>query len=93
MTSARVGPPGSQDELATDVDLGRGDGAVGFLGKASEVSWIQRCWEILFLQSASEASISYRDLDLHLCQVQDVDYHADDTELQSVDEDHVDPLK
>ena len=92
-TSARVGSPGAQAELSTVVDLGNGAGGTGFVGKISEVSWIQRCREILFRQSAGGIDISQRDLDLHLLKAQDLNYHMDDVELLSVDEDRVDALK
>src|ERR1700733_1738229 len=46
-TSATVGSPGTQDQLSEAVDLGRGTGAAGFMGKMSEVSWIQRAKEHL----------------------------------------------
>lgn len=88
-----MGSPGAQDELSTLVDLGSGAGAAGFVGKISEVSWIQRCREILFRQSAGGADISQRDLDLHLLRAQDLNYHMDDVELLSVDEDRVDALE
>ncbi len=88
-----MGSPGAQDELASVVDLGSGAGAAGFVGKISEVSWIQRCREILFRQSAGGVDISQRDLDLHLLRAQDLNYHMDDVELLSVDEDRVDALE
>ena len=62
------------------------------MGKVSEVSWIQRCWEILFRRSAGEVDISQKELDLHLVRAQVLNYHMDDVELLSVDEDRVDAL-
>lgn len=91
--SARVGSPGAQDELASVVDLGSGAGAAGFVGKVSEVSWIQRCREILFRQNSGGIEISQRDLDLHLIRAQHLNYHMDDFELLSVDEESVVPLE
>ena len=84
--SARVGSPGAQDELASIVNLGSGAGAAGFVGKVSEVSWIQRCREILFRQNSGGMEISQRDLDLHLIRAQNLNYHMDDFELLAVDE-------
>lgn len=89
---ARVGSPGAQDELASVVDLGSGAGAAGFVGKLSEVSWIQRCREILFRQNSGGIEISQRDLDLHLIQAQNLNYHMDDFELLSIDEESLGAL-
>ena len=93
IASARVGSPGAQDELVSVVDLGSGAGAAGFVGKVSEVSWIQRCREILFRQNSGGIEISQRDLDLHLIRAQHLNYHMDDFELLSVDEESVVPLE
>jgi hypothetical protein len=87
-----VGSPGAQDELASVVDLGSGAGAAGFVGKVSEVSWIQRCREILFRQNPGGIEISQRDLDLHLIRAQHLNYHMDDFELLSIDEESLGPL-
>jgi hypothetical protein len=89
---ARVGSPGAQDELASVVDLGSGAGAAGFVGKVSEVSWIQRCREILFRQNSGGIEISQRDLDLHLIRAQHLNYHMDDFELLAVDEESLGAL-
>src|SRR4051794_6201211 len=40
-----VGSPGRQDELSRIVNLDSGKGASGFIGKMSEITWIQRAWE------------------------------------------------
>ena len=87
-----MGSPGAQDELASIVNLGSGAGAAGFVGKVSEVSWIQRCREILFRQNSGGIEISQRDLDLHLVRAQHLNYHMDDFELLSVDEESMVPL-
>lgn len=89
---ACVGSPGAQDELASVVDLGSGAGAAGFVGKVSEVSWIQRCREILFRQNSGGIEISQRDLDLHLIRAQHLNYHMDDFELLSVDDESLGAL-
>ena len=91
-TSACVGSPGAQDKLSSVVNLGSGAGASGYVGKTSEISWIQRCREILHRKSPVGATISQRDLDLHSLRAQDLNYHMDDTVLLSVDEDRVEVL-
>ena len=42
-TAGDVGSPGKQGELSKGVDLEYGGGAAGFIGKASPISWVQRC--------------------------------------------------
>jgi hypothetical protein len=40
-----VGSPNHQGVLTAPVDLGEGGGAKGFIGKASEISWLEGCRE------------------------------------------------
>ena len=49
-TSAGVGSPGAMDKSAPMVSLGTGAGASGYIGKGSEISWLQRALEYLSLQ-------------------------------------------
>jgi hypothetical protein len=75
------------------VHLGSGAGAAGFIGKVSEVSWIQRCRDILFRQNSGGIEIPQRDLNLHLVRAQNLNYHMDDFELLAVDEESMVPLE
>ena len=90
--SATVGSPGAQDQLTDAVDLGRGTGSAGFMGKMSEVSWIQRAKEHLLAmplapgETMETMQIQY---DRHTRDAKKSNYFMDDFDLLSVDEDHV----
>jgi hypothetical protein len=84
---ASVGSPGRQDLLMHSVDMGRGGGTVGFIGKISEMSWITRAYSYLVCpddgQPGGHANTSERSSATHL------GYFMDDENLLSVDEDYV----
>lgn len=91
-TPATVGSPGTQDQLSEAVDLGRGTGAAGFMGKMSEVSWIQRAKEhLLAMPLAPGEGIETMQIqyDRHTRDARKSNYFMDDVDLLSVDEDHV----
>lgn len=86
-----VGSPGKQGELAEVVDLGQGAGASGYIGKMSEMSWIQRAFETLRGQSDKlrpEAQIG--DADHSFTTTTAFNYFLDDDDILAVDEDFVD---
>jgi hypothetical protein len=91
-TSATVGSPGAQDQLTDAVDLGRGTGSAGFMGKMSEVSWIQRAKEHLLampLAPGENMETMQIQYDRHTRDAKKSNYFMDDFDLLSVDEDHV----
>jgi hypothetical protein len=78
-----VGSPGKYGELSRLVDLGYGAGAAGFVGKVSEISWVQRCKEHLaprsrpgYLQDPMETTQT--QLDQHDVAANKVNYYLDD---------------
>ena len=91
-TAATVGSPGAQDQLNDAVDLGSGTGAAGFMGKMSEVSWIQRAKEhLLAMPLVEDAPIETMQIqyDRHTQDARRTNYFMDDVDLLSIDEDHV----
>ena len=87
-----VGSPGRQGELSKRVDLEYGAGAAGLIGKASEISWVQRCKEHLAPRSPPSRlrdpmETTQTQLDQHDAAANKVNYHLDDADLLSVDED------
>jgi hypothetical protein len=87
-----VGSPGRQGELSKRVDLEHGAGAAGFIGKASEISWVQRCKEHLAPRSPPSLlrdpmETTQTQLDQHDAAANKVNYYLDDADLLSVDED------
>jgi hypothetical protein len=93
--ASRVGTLGRQGELAHVVDLDNGTGASGFIGKMSEMSWIQRAFEVLNFQQQSAGEIpkiAIGELD-HLSATEDFNFFMDDLDLLAIDEDHVDPYE
>lgn len=94
--SATVGSPGAQDQLSEAVDLGKGTGAAGFMGKMSEVSWIQRAKEhLLAMPLSPDVAIETMQVqyDHHTRDARDSNYFRDDVDLLSIDEDHVSALE
>lgn len=93
-TAGDVGSPGRQGELSKGVDLEYGGGAVGFIGKASPISWLQRCKEHLApISSPSRLrdpiETTQTQLDQHDAAANKFNYYLDDADLLSVDEDVV----
>jgi hypothetical protein len=87
-----VGSPSAQDQLSEAVDLGSGTGAAGFMGKMSEVCWIQRAKEhLLAMPHSPDAAIETMQMqyDRHTRDAKKSNYFMDDFDLLSVDEDHV----
>lgn len=91
-TAGDAGSPGKQGELSKGVDLEYGGGAAGFIGKASPISWVQRCKEHL-ASTRSPSRLLYpiettqTQLDQHDAAANKVNYYLDDEDLLSVDED------
>lgn len=59
-TAYSAASSGHQDELSRIVDLNAGKGAAGFIGKMSEITWIQRAWEYLLDPTVKMSGISPR---------------------------------
>jgi hypothetical protein len=89
---ARVGSPGSADRLVRLVSLGIGSGASGYIGKSSEISWLQRAQEQLSPQHGHVDNM-LPDLDENHPEGSYLDYHVDEANLLAVDEDSVDPME
>jgi hypothetical protein len=89
--TSSVGSPGSQGTLQHVVTLDRGGGASGFIGKMSEISWIQRAFEIVRgAVTASPADAYVDELDEYVVTTADYSYFMDDTNVLAIDEDFVD---
>lgn len=87
--ASSMGSPGRRDELARIVDLDRGEGATGFVGKMSEISWIQRAFEIL-RGHADQIRPDNDRAEINPQPTMAFIYFMDDTNLLSIDEDYVD---
>ncbi len=89
--ASSVGSPGKQGELYQIVTLDNGGGASGFVGKMSEISWIQRGFEtVRGYQSNNPAGGLAAELDENLATTTDFIYFMDDTDVLAIDEDFVD---
>jgi len=89
--SANVGSPARQDVLSHVVDFGAGAGAVCYIGKVSEVSWIERAHRYL-INSGKDSSIWLEEVAQSHSTAKFL-YFMDEENLLSIDEDLVDPLK
>ena len=89
---ADVGSPSRQGELNRVVHLHEGSGLAGYIGKMSEISWIQRIQEhvegksLTFIFEMLSAQLDYRAE-----KTEDLSYFVDQFDLLSVDEDYVNP--
>jgi hypothetical protein len=92
VTVASVNSPGAMDQQAMSMTLGIGSGASGYIGKSSEISWLQRAQEQLASQQG-KVNHSPTDLDDDHPHVSYFDYHMDEANLLAVDEDTVNPME
>ena len=92
-TSFHDSTPEADTELSALVDLDRGAGAAGFIGKMSAIAWTTRARAYLFQRSTSRADMPQKELEEHDYATQDLNYFIDDTNLLLVDEDDVNPLE
>ena len=73
------------------VHLDHGSGMTGYVGKLSEVSWLQNVREYLVGQPRMVTSdITLTQMDLHAAQAYELTYFVDDENTLSVNEDNVD---
>ncbi|OCT47859.1 fungal specific transcription factor domain-containing protein [Cladophialophora carrionii] len=87
-----VGSPGRQGELPRVVSLNSGGGASGFVGKMSEISWIQRAFEtVRGYRDDNPGRVHAAEMDVNIATTTDFIYFMDDTNVLAVDEDYVDP--
>lgn len=92
--ASSVGSPGKRGELEHVVDLDDGDGASGFVGKMSEISWIQRASECLQHHGSPQyPEFAMGEVDHRLTTAKDFSFYMDDVDLLAVDEDLVDPYE
>ena len=70
--------------------MGRGRGAVGFIGKISEVSWIARAYSYLLAPAGEDLGIQEKLSDR--TPATQLSYFMDDEDLLSLNEDYVDAL-
>jgi len=91
--TTRQGSPSRQGELFERVSLQQGNGVTGFLGTASEISWMRRTYEHL-KQRPSRASATSQEGYLHpdFRIIDALAYYMDEYPLLSIDEDAVGPL-
>jgi hypothetical protein len=71
------------------VDLDAGKGASGFVGKMSEMAWIQRTWEHLVDPPLKANDVPRPEIDRPLAALKDFTYFMDDTNVLAIDEDHI----
>ena len=81
--------------------LGYGSGAAGYIGKSSEIAWLERAEEQMTSQQGDSDNIPTHldakhlhgwDFENHLHRL-NFDYHMDEANLLAVDEDTVDPME
>jgi hypothetical protein len=87
---ASVGLTDRQDSLTYSIDMSRGKGPIGFIGKISEISWIARAYSYLIAPEG-------RDLDRQSAisdpiPLTQFSYVMEDDDLMSLEESSVDPL-
>lgn len=87
-----VGSPGKLDELTVVVNLDSGKGASGFVGKMSEMTWIQRAWEHLSDPRPKTNREVRPEVDHLLSTTQNFNYFMDDTNVLAIDEDDINEL-
>ncbi|OQV06017.1 Fungal specific transcription factor domain-containing protein [Cladophialophora immunda] len=86
-----VGSPGKQGELLRIVSLDNGGGASGFVGKMSEISWIQRAFEtVRGYRIDNLGDIYAAEMDQNIATTTDFIYFTDDTNILAINEDYVD---
>ena len=91
---ADVGSPGRQGELSGVVQLNQGSGLSGYIGKMSDISWIQRVHEHIEGKSLTFIfELPTAQIDHSAEQTSGMSYLVDQDELLSVDEDFVDPYQ
>ncbi len=89
---ADVGSPSRQGEISEIVHLHKGSGLAGYIGKMSEISWIQRVHDHLEGKSLTFIfEMPSAQLDYSAEQIEDKSYFVDQVDLLSVDEDYVNP--
>ncbi|KIW75157.1 hypothetical protein Z517_11929 [Fonsecaea pedrosoi CBS 271.37] len=89
--NSSVGSPRKQGELNFLVSLDFGGGASGFVGKMSEISWIQRGFETVRGHNLANAGLPHAaEMDENLATTTDFIYFMDDINVLAVDEDYVD---
>lgn len=88
-----VGSPNHQGVLTAPVDLGQGGGAKGFIGKASEISWLERCREHISSFSEKDSKPPCSRHEVYTFPLKEVNYYTDDVDLLAIDEDAIDELR
>ena len=85
-----VGSPGPQGGMQHVVNLEHGRGMTGYVGKMSEVSWLQRVREHLIGEpTAIGSDATPAQLDISSAQAFDLTYSMDNEDLLSVNEDDI----
>ena len=83
-----MGSPGKQGELLRVVSLDNGGGASGFVGKLSEISWIQRAFETVRGHRIDNlGDIRAAEMDKNIATNTDFIYFVDETNILAIDED------
>ena len=91
---ADVGSPGRQGEISGVVHLNTGSGLAGYIGKMSEVSWIQRVHDHVEGKSLTFIfEMPSAQMDHSAEETEDMSYFVDQDDLLSVDEDYVNPYQ
>lgn len=92
VTTASIGSPEAADGQGPSVSLGIGSGASDYIGKSSEISWLQRAQEQIALQQV-DVDHTLVELDENHPHGSYMDYHMDEANLLAVDEDTVNLMK
>jgi hypothetical protein len=82
-------PTHQEGRLQDFVSLGTGEGAMGFIGQMSEISWLQRVREYLVGAHQADFETSRSTITQHLAQTQDLNYFMDESNLLAIDEDYL----
>lgn len=91
LVRADIGSPDRQRELTAAVDLNHGNGMPGYIGKMSDVSWLQRVKAYLAgTFPGSDVDLGLSEFDEHSLQTSSISYWAEDDNILAIDEDYVD---
>ena len=73
------------------VSLHGGGGASGFVGKMSEITWIQRAFQVVRRSRDDQFGklVHTAEMDRHIATTTDLMYYMDHTDLLSINEDYV----
>lgn len=91
LVGSDVGSPDRQREMTTEVDLDFGTGMPGYVGKMSDVAWLQRIrGHLRGIKPTTTPDLGSADSDDQAFQASTLSYWTDDDNVLAIDEDYVD---